>query len=413
MNTQIAQELENRLLRYVKIDTQSSEIATSIPSTAKQFDLLRLLRKELIEMGATGVDLKDYGALFATVPGNSKKELPTIGFLAHVDTAPAFCGTNVRPVVHRNFDGNDISFPDMPSLVLSTEENSYLKQKIGDDIVTGSGTTLLGADDKAGVAIALTVANYLINASKIKHGPIRLAFSCDEEIGRGITKKFAEDFAVDFAYTLDGGEIGRLETETFSADQAIIEVEGVSAHPGFAKDKMVNAIQTAAKIISLLPEIVMSPQSTSGEEGFVHVQEIQGDAAKLTLLVLIRDFESAGLRDKGEFLMSICKTVTLSDPRVSINCTINKQYRNMRFELEKEPTAVSLAFAAYRSCGIEPEIGSIRGGTDGSKLTELGIRSPNIFTGMQNIHGPTEWISIQDMLKATEVCLKIAQEDAI
>ena len=338
------QELEERLVRYAAIDSQSDETSTSSPSSKIQLDMLQLLEAELVEIGAKNVRLTDYGVVLATIPGTI--DGPTIGLLAHVDTAPQFNATGVKPRVIRGYNGGDITFPDAAGLVLSPEEYPYLAEKVGQDIVTASGTTLLGADDKAGIAIIMTAARHLLNHSEISHGPIRIAFTPDEEIGRGVTAPLPDDLAADFAYTFDGAAVGLIEYESFSADAAEIRITGISIHPGSAKGKMVNALHLASKII---------------------------------------------------------------EPRAEISCIISPQYRNMRYWLESDMGPVDLARAASIKLGIESVSVPIRGGTDGSILTEMGVPTPNIFTGMQNIHGPLEWISVQDMAKATEFCLTLTE----
>jgi len=409
MTERFAAELEERLVRYVTIDTQSDEDSMSAPSTDIQFDLLRLLHEELTGIGVSDVRLTDYGTVLATVPGTADGAAPVIGLLAHVDTAPAYHADGVRPVVHRNYDGGDIHYDDAPDLVLSPDRSAYLGGKTGETIVTASGTTLLGADDKAGVAIIMTLARHLLNNQTIPHGPIRIAFTPDEEIGRGVHPDLAGDLAADFAYTLDGAEKGVVEYESFSADRARVSITGVSAHPGNAKGVLVNALQIAAKIISTLPQSTMTPETTSGREGFIFVGDLAGNAAEAEIKLILRDFELDGLAAKGALLRQVCATVQATEPRAAINCEISPQYRNMRYWLEKDMTPVNLALAACKAAGLEPRSSLIRGGTDGSRLTEFGIPTPNIFTGMQDIHGPLEWISVQDMAAATEVCLKLVQ----
>ncbi|MGC3940840.1 peptidase T [Roseobacter sp. EG26] len=407
MQSPFNQELEDRLVRYAAIDSQSDENSTSTPSTEIQFDMLRLLETELNALGAADVQLTDYGAVLATIPGTV--EGPTVGLLAHVDTAPQFNATGVKPRVIKGYNGGDITFPDDPALVLSPEEHPYLAEKRGHDLITASGTTLLGADDKAGVAILMTLAHHLLDNPDVPRGPIRIAFTPDEEIGRGVDPQLAKDLAVDFAYTLDGGEVGEIEYESFSADRAVVTVEGVSIHPGLAKEKMVNAIHLAAKIIQTLPQATMTPEVTDAREGFIHATDMEGGSSEMTLKFILRDFELDGLEAKGALLRQVCAAVQASEPRASISCEITPQYRNMRYWLENDMTPVDLARDASRSLGIEPVSVPIRGGTDGSRLTEMGVPTPNIFTGMQCIHGPLEWISVQDMATATNLCLTLAQ----
>ena len=400
-------ELEERLTRYAAIDSQSDETSASSPSTEIQFDILRLLEAELNEIGAEDVRLTDYGVVLATIPGTV--EGPTVGLLAHVDTAPQFNATGVKPRVVRGYNGGDITFPDAPGLVLSPNEHPYLAEKVGQDIITASGTTLLGADDKAGVAIIMTAARQMLTNPEIAHGPIRIAFTPDEEIGRGVTQPLQGDLAADFAYTFDGAAVGEIEFESFSADAAEIKITGVSIHPGLAKDKMVNAIHLASKIIATLPQATMTPETTDERDGFIHATEMTGGSAEMTIKLILRDFERDGLEAKGKLLQQVCAAVQATEPRAEIACSIRTQYRNMRYWLETDMKPVDLAREAVRKLGIEPVSVPIRGGTDGSILTEMGVPTPNIFTGMQNIHGPLEWISVQDMAKATEVCLTLAE----
>ena len=406
MVTNFDMELEERLVRYAGIDSQSDEDSPSSPSTSSQFNMLHLLERELAEIGAEDVVVTDYGVVLATIPGNVSA--PTIGFLAHVDTAPQYNATGVKPRVIRGYNGGDITYPDVPDLVLSPIDFPYLGEKVGQDIVTASGTTLLGADDKAGVAIIMTAARHLLANSEIKHGPIRIAFTPDEEIGRGVNPQLPKDFLVDFAYTFDGGKIGEIEFESFSADAAVVTIKGVSIHPGLATGKMVSAIQLASKIITTLPQATMTPDTTADREGFIHSTEMTGDAAMMKIKFILRDFERDGLSEKGKFLEQVCATVQASEPRSEITCEINSQYRNMRYWLENDMAPVEIAREAALELGIQPTSVPIRGGTDGSRLTEMGVPTPNLFTGMQNIHGPLEWISVQDMAKATDLCLTIS-----
>lgn len=406
----VAAALEARFLRYVQIDTESDETSETVPSTARQLDLLKLLQQELEALGASDVRLNAQGFVIATLPATvSDRSVPRIALLAHVDTAPQFTGAGVKPIVHRSYDGSELVLPDDPAQVLSPAVAPYLGQKIGDDIITASGTTLLGADDKAGVAIIMTLAEHLLAHPEIPHGEIRICFTPDEEIGTGIDHLDVAELASDFAYTLDGGAVGKLVYETFSADKAIITITGVSAHPGAAFGKMVNALHLAAKIIDALPQHTRTPETTQGREGFVHVYQVEGSASKATLSFILRDFELEGLARYGELLRSVCDAVQAGDPRSRITCTITPQYRNMRYWLEHDMRPVDLAVRAMRQVGIEPHIEPTRGGTDGSKLTERGLLTPNLFTGMQNIHGPLEWISIQDMVKAVDVCVELVR----
>lgn len=411
MRTDFDRELEERLVRYAAIDTQSDEETGTKPSTAIQLDLQRLLLAELTEIGASDVRITDYGAVLATIPA-TVEGAPTIGFLAHVDTAPQFNATGVKPVVHRNYNGGAISFADAPALTLSPEVSPHLGEKTGHDIITASGTTLLGADDKAGVAVIMSAARHLLANPGIAHGRIRIAFTPDEEIGHGVDERLPADLGADFAYTFDGAVVGEVEYESFSADGATVTIKGVSIHPGTAKDKLVNALHLGAKIIQTLPQVTMTPETTEGRDGFLHVYEMKGTSAEVVLKFILRDFERDGLAAKGDLLRQVCATVQATEPRAEISCEIRPQYRNMRYWLEKDMGPVELANAACRDLGIEPVSVPIRGGTDGSRLTEMGVPCPNLFTGMQEIHGPLEWISVQDMAVAARLCLKLAERAA-
>ncbi|WP_417278443.1 peptidase T [Celeribacter sp.] len=403
--TRFDQELESRLMRYAAIDSQSDANSPTSPSTERQYDMLRLLEAELKEIGAEDVVITDYGTVLATIPGTASG--PTVGLLAHVDTAPQFNATGVKPRVIKGYNGGDITYPDNAELVLSPADFPYLAEKQGHDIITASGTTLLGGDDKAGVAIIMTAAKHLLTNPEIKHPPLRVAFTPDEEIGRGVNASLPKDLAADFAYTFDGGEVGEIVYETFSADGAEIIVKGVSIHPGHAKDKLVNAIHLASKIIQTLPQSVMVPETTDGTEGFIHATDMVGGSSEMKIKLILRDFEREGLAEKGEIVRKVCEAVALTEPRAEITCTITPQYRNMRYWLEEDMTPVDLARDACRKLGIKPLSVPIRGGTDGSRLTEMGVPTPNLFTGMQNIHGPLEWISVQDMALATKLCLEL------
>jgi tripeptide aminopeptidase len=408
MRSEFDPALERRLVRYAAVDTQSDERSTTSPSTAIQLNLSRMLADELTTIGAADVRITDYGVVLATIPA-TVDAAPVIGFLAHVDTAPAFPATGVKPVVHRGYNGGAITFADAPGLTLSPEASPYLAQKVGHDIITASGTTLLGADDKAGIAILMTAAQHLLANPSIPHGTIRIAFTPDEEIGRGVDKRLPQDLGADFAYTFDGARQGEIEFESFSADGATVKITGVSAHPGYAKDKLVNALHLAAKITATLPQATLTPEVTEGRQGFLHLYEVTGTAAFAEMKFILRDFERDGLAAKGDLLRQVCAAVQATEPRAEIAVDIRAQYRNMRYWLENDMRPVDLARDACRAEGLNPVSVPIRGGTDGSRLTEMGVPTPNIFTGMQEIHGPLEWISVQDMAAATRVCLRLAQ----
>lgn len=409
MNGQFSSELETRLVRYARIDSQSDETSSTLPSTDIQLDMMNLLVNELEEIGASEIELTPYGAVLATVPAKEGcEDAPAIGFLAHVDTSPAFNATGVEPIVHRNYDGSVITFPKDATLKLDPAEYPYLASKVGDDIVTASGDTLLGADDKAGVAIVMAMAKHLLESNE-KHGKIRLGFTPDEEIGGGVHQDLPTDLRAEYAYTLDGSDLGEVVYETFSADAAVVKIKGVSTHPGQAKDTMVNALHLAAKIIDTLPHVTLTPETTDDRQGFIHIYSMNGGAAEAELHFIIRDFEEDDLRNSGELLQRVCETVQLTEPRAQITCEITPQYRNMRYWLENDMRPVELAREACRENDIEPFATPTRGGTDGSRLTEMGVPTPNLFTGMQNFHGPLEWVSIQDMNKSTQVCISLAK----
>src|SRR5262245_2891471 len=348
-------ELEERLLRYTRIDTQADARSTTSPSTNKQYDLLRMLVDELKEMGAEDVRLTDYGVALATIPATvNATAMPTISLLAHVDTAPAFNATGVKPIVHRNYSGGDILLPDDHSVVLSPRQCPYLATKRGDDIVTASGTTLLGADDKAGVATIMTAARHLLENRHLPHGRIRIGFTPDEEIGRGVHTNLPGDLGADVAYTLDGAELGEIVYETFSADKGDVHVQGVSIHPGQAKDKLVNALHLAAKIIETLPQVTLTPETTAGRQGFIHLYQMSGTAAAADLQFILRDFELDGLRSHGELLQQVSATIQATEPRARVTCTITQQYRNMRYWPENDMRPVEFAQDACRRVGIVP-----------------------------------------------------------
>lgn len=394
-------------MRYCAIATPSDPASTTAPSTECQWELLRVLEQELRDLGASEVELGEFGHLMATIPGNT--DGPVISWMAHVDTSPQFNALNVKPMVHRAYAGGDLVLPDDPSQVISPSAFPYLKAKVGHDIITASGTSLLGADDKAGVAIVMTLAEHLLKHPEIPRGRTRVCFTPDEEIGRGVKHLDFARLGADFAYTLDGGEVGELCYETFSADKAVVTVTGVSIHPGSAKDKMVNALHLACQIVELLPKQTRTPETTDGRQGFIHVTSLQGTSSEAVIQMILRDFELEGLKSHHELIESICRTLQLSEPRAQIKVEFTEQYRNMRYWLDQNMLPVDLAAAAYRKANIEPHLTVLRGGTDGSWLTEKGLLTPNIFAGMQNVHGPLEWVSVQDMASAVKVCLELVQ----
>jgi tripeptide aminopeptidase len=403
----------DRLLRYVKIDTQSSEDSQTYPSTAKQFDLLNLLVKEMKEVGLQDVDIDKYGYVMGTLPSNlppgdkAVGKIPTLGFIAHVDTSSSASGENVKAQV-MTYKGGDIVLPGDQSIVLKVSENAELKNNIGKTIVTTDGTTLLGADDKAGIAIIMTAIQTLINNPKIPHGKIRVGFTPDEEVGAG-TKYFdIKKFGADFAYTVDGDTPGELNKETFSADSAVITVHGRNIHPGSAKNIMVNSIRTMADIIIRLPKD-MAPETTEGYEPYIHPHTVQGEEEKTVLRMLLRDFKTEGLTAQKQRLEKIIAEVKPLHPKARIELEIIESYRNMREGCEKDMRVLDCLWEATKRAGLEPKWVPIRGGTDGSKLTAAGLPTPNIFTGGQNYHGKTEWVSVYGMEKASETVAKLVE----
>jgi tripeptide aminopeptidase len=402
------ESISQRFIRYVKIDTRSDPHSNTFPSTYKQKDLSKLLVTELNRSGIEDAQMDEYGYVYATIPSNTlKQNVPAICFCSHVDTAPDCSGTNVKPILHKNYSGNDIVLPDDPLQVLKLSDYPYLKQHIGNDIITASGNTLLGADDKSGVAIIMEAAAYLIQNPSVKHGDIKLLFTPDEEVGRGTSKLDLKKLNAQFAYTLDGSEAGSLEDETFSADGAKIIIQGVIAHPGYAKNKLVNALKVAAEILHALPKNECSPESTEKREGFVHPVHMEGNAETATIEFIIRDFELAQLKSHGEKLRLLAEGIVSKYTGASINFTIQEQYRNMKEILRQYPKVVSYAAEAINRTGLTVKIESIRGGTDGSRLSYMGLPCPNIFTGMQAIHSKLEWIGVNDMVKSAETIVHL------
>lgn len=398
-----------RLMRYVQIDTQSDPFSTAQPSTEKQKDLSRLLVAELKEIGIEDAFLDEHGYVYATIPATTDKPVKTICLCAHVDTSPDSSGKDVKPILHPKWDGSDIILPDDNSVVISTKQHPYLLERIGDDIITASGLTLLGADDKAGVAIIMDVAQYLMNNQHIEHGKIRILFTPDEEVGRGVDAINMETLNADFGYTLDGGERGHLEGESFSADAVKIIINGVSAHPGYAKNKLVNATKIAGQILAALPKDSWSPETTEEKEGFVHPTHIEGGAEQTTLSFIIRDHDTTQLEVYENRLKQIVEQVISAYPTASYEFIVTEQYRNMKEILDQHPEVMMYAEKAYIAAGLEPKRISIRGGTDGSRLSFMGLPCPNIFTGEMGIHSKQEYCSVQDMEKAVEICVHLAQ----
>ena len=396
-----------RFLRYVQIDTQSDPAAACFPSTAKQLKLAELLVQELQAMGLTDAYSDTNGYTYATIPSNISQDVPVICFCSHIDTAPDCSGTGVKPILHKDYTGAPIILPDDNSQVITTEAYPYLKRHIGKSIITASGKTLLGADDKSGVAIIMDMAHYLMTHPAIKHGDIKILFTPDEEVGRGTEKLDLSKVGAHFGFTLDGGEVGTFEDETFSADAATIVIDGVSAHPGYAKGKMINAIKIAAEIVAALPKDSWCPEATSGKEGFVHPVGVNGIQEKATIDFIVRDFDTATLAVHEKKLFDIAQNVVSKYQGATITCSVKEQYRNMKEIIDQHPHITSLAKAAYEKAGLTLVKEPIRGGTDGSRLSFMGLPCPNIFTGMQAIHSKHEWVGVTDMEKSVEVLVNI------
>jgi tripeptide aminopeptidase len=396
-------------MRYVKIDTQSDPLSNTQPTTQKQKNLSELLVEELKNIGVSDAHMDEYGYVYATIPSNSKRKVPVICFCAHVDTAPDCSGTDVKPILHKNYQGQDIVLPDDKNQVLRPGEYPYLQKKIGHEIITASGLTLLGADDKAGVAEIMDLANFLMTNKKVSHGTVKILFTPDEEVGKGTIKVNLEKLGADFGYTLDGGEAGSLEDETFSADGVQVIIHGVISHPGYAKGKMINAMKIAGHILDALPKDRLSPESTEGKRGFIHPVRIDGVAEKCTMDFIIRDFDTAGLKKKEDFLRTMVDETLRIYPKASFEFHITEQYRNMKEVLDLHPQVVEYARLAIEKSGLDVKVESIRGGTDGSRLSFMGLPCPNLFAGEQAIHSKLEWISVQDMNKAVETMVHLTQ----
>jgi tripeptide aminopeptidase len=400
----------DRFLRYVQIDTQSDERSTSYPSTDTQLVLLRALVDELRTIGLEDAAMDDHGYVMATIPATTtRSDVPTIGFIAHVDTSPDMSGAGVKPIVHRAWDGSDIVLPDAPDAVLRRSDIPALDEQVGHDLITASGTTLLGADNKAGVAEIVTAADYLIRHPEIPHGRIRIAFTPDEEIGRGTLHFDVARFGATCAYTMDGGLRGEVEAESFSADAMTVTFQGFNTHPGYAKGRMVNAIKVAASFIDSLPAGRLSPETTDGMEGFVHPYIIEASVDRTRVKFIIRDFDTAGLRDKEQLVDRLASEAAGRYPGTRVTCAIEEQYRNMKEVLDRSPQIVEYACEAVRRAGLEVRRRSIRGGTDGSRLSFMGLPTPNVFAGEHNFHSRLEWVSVQDMQKAVEVIVHLAR----
>lgn len=398
----------DRFLRYVRIDTQSDPFSDTCPSTEKQKDLGRVLVAELQELGLSDAHMDEHGYVYATLPGNVEKDVPVICFCSHMDTAPDCSGTDVKPIVHSNYQGQDIVLPDDPSQVIRRGDHPELAHKIGHDIITASGTTLLGADNKAGVAAIMDAVTQMVRHPEIPHGKIRILFTPDEEIGRGVDKVDMKKLGAAFGYTMDGERVGSLEDETFSADSADLVIHGVSVHPGFAKDKLVNAIKIAGEVLAALPTDRLSPETTSGREGFVHPVHVNGNGEKATIQFILRDFTREGLAQHAVFLEDLVKSVMSRHPRASYDLTVKEQYRNMKEVLDLHPQVADYAQQAIERAGLEVHRSSIRGGTDGSRLSFMGLPCPNIFAGEHAFHSKQEWATRQDMEKAVETIIHLS-----
>lgn len=400
--------IRERFMRYVRVDTQSDPDSRSNPSTSKQKNLSQLLVQEMKDMGIEDAEMDEYGYVYGTLPSTtSKKNVPVICFCSHVDTAPDCSGTHVHPILHANYDGSDIILPDDPSQVLKVSDSPYLKNHLGAEIITASGLTLLGADDKSGVASIMEAAAYLLQHPEISRGTVRLLFTPDEEVGRGTEKVDLKKLGASYGYTLDGGEAGCLENETFSADAASVTFHGVITHPGYARDKLINAIKLAGYFMESLPKDEWSPEATSGRQGFVHPVGISGNAENATVSFIIRDFETSRLAAHHARLKALAEGVAAAYPGTSVSYAFHEQYRNMKDVLVHHPQVTEYAAEAVRRAGLSLKMESIRGGTDGSRLSYMGLPCPNIFTGMQNIHSKLEWVGVNDMAAAAETIVHL------
>ena len=401
--------LLDRFCRYVRIDTQANEASTSYPSTPGQLELGRLLAQELQAMGVRDAVQDEHGIVLATLPATQTKPCPVIALIAHVDTSPETSGLGVKPIVHCNYAGNDIVLPGDPTKVIRVADNPELKSLIGKTLVTTDGTTLLGADDKAGVAIIMQSAAYLMAHPEIAHGPIRICFTCDEEIGHGVDHLDLKKLGAHVGYTLDGGGTGEIDGETFSADLAVVTITGVNIHPAIAKGRMINAVRIAGAFIERMPWQALSPETTSDRQGFLHPYRIEGGVGSVTLRILLRDFDTPKLAEKAKLLRSIAELLAAEHPGAQIDVKVTPQYRNMAEGLVKEPRAVEFAEEAMKRVGLSPRRTVVRGGTDGSRLTELGLPTPNLSCGEHNLHSPLEWTCVEEMEIAVRVLVELAQ----
>ncbi|OQX88908.1 peptidase T [candidate division KSB1 bacterium 4484_87] len=409
MSEKIEHTVVDRFLKYVKYDTQSSETSDTYPSTMKQKELGKALVEELKTMGLQDAEMDEYGYVMATLDATTDKKVPVIGLIAHMDTSPEVSGKDVKPIIHKNYQGGDIVLPGDPEQILREEDNPALKNQTGNDIITSDGTTLLGADNKAGIAEIFDAINHLIKHPEIKHGKIRIAITPDEEVGAG-TKYFdIKKFGADYAYTIDGESAGEIEDETFSADTVHLTIKGVNVHPGYAKGKLVNAIKIAGRILDQLPKDRLSPETTEKREGYLHPYVINGGVEETTIKILVRDFTVEGLHEHEDFLRGIVEKVMADYPKAQFDFKIEESYRNMKYKIDEDPKVVEYAIEAVKRSGLTPIRNIIRGGTDGSRLSYMGLLTPNIFTGGHNFHSKKEWISIQDMKKAVEVIVNLVE----
>lgn len=397
-----------RFLKYVTIDTQSDPDSETCPSTPKQKNLGKLLVSELLELGITDAHLDEHGYVYATIPANTNKQVPVICFCSHMDTSPDCSGEGVKPLIHKNYQGQDLVLPDDPTQIIRLKDHPDLKDQLGNDIITASGTTLLGADNKAGLAEIMDMAHYFMTHPEVKHGTIKILFTPDEEIGRGVNKVDLAKLGADFGYTVDGETRGSIEDETFSADGVKITIEGVSAHPGFAKGRMESALKIASEIVSLLPAHHLSPESTEGKEGFIHPTGMKGNVEQASIEFIIRDFTNEGLQEHERFLEAIVHQVMAQYPNSSYKMEVTEQYRNMKQVLDQHPQIIEFGQKAIQRAGLQPKLQSIRGGTDGARLSFMGLPCPNIFAGEHAFHSKQEWVSVQDMQKVVETLIHLA-----
>ncbi|MFW0714360.1 peptidase T [Pedobacter sp. N23S346] len=402
------QSLSQRFIRYAKIDTQSDPNSPTCPSTLKQKDLGALLVKELLEMGISDAEMDNNGYIYGTIPSNTEKKIPVIFFCSHMDTSPDCSGAAVKPIIHDNYQGEDLILPDDHNIVLKLSDHRDLKQQIGNDIITASGTTLLGADNKAGLAEIMEAANFLVKNPDVKHGTIKILFTPDEEIGRGVDQVDLKKLGADFGYTIDGETLGSIEDETFSADGATLIINGVSTHPGFAKGKMESAIKILADVIAALPKDTLTPEATHQKEGFIHPVSFTGQVEQAEAHFIIRDFTDEKLVEHGQFLEQTVKQVMARYPNSTFDLKIKAQYRNMKQILDQHPQIVQFGIEAIERAGVVAKPQSIRGGTDGSRLSFMGLPCPNIFAGEHAFHSKQEWVSVQDMEKAVQTIINIA-----